>query len=270
MDALDRPYLTVVMLPEGMSRQQAATVLAAGGAIDEPTAYHRLAKEPPMILGQFDPGPAHRAAIDMVKAGGDAMCTTLDDLARVGETRRIKDLRIGQGGIEYDLWRGEGGFLAFDAMKVLVRARLRSTSVRAVDPGPNVGFNVGGQLDAGVDFDGPDAGTTSIKTTHFSDKLDIHAYDGGVYQIDGDKFGYSVLGDLRGHSDGENMDQMCALLQHLASHAIVDDFYSLFKPPPGFNRIRLPRMKLQQEDPAFVFYSRWTAMVYRHVMGSGG
>ncbi|MEO1130401.1 MAG: hypothetical protein AAFX05_11945 [Planctomycetota bacterium] len=268
MDALDRPYLTVVLLPEGMSRQQAATVLAASGVTDEVTAYQRLAKEPPMILGQFDPGPAHRAAIDMIKVGGDAMCITLDDLVRVGETRRIKDLRIGHGGIEYDLWRGEGGFLAFDAMKVLVRARLRSTTSRPVDPGPNVGFNIGGPLDAGVDFDGSDAGATNVKTTHLSDKLDIHAYDGSVYQIDGDKFGYGVLGELRGHSDGQNMDQMCELLHHLASHVIVDDFYSLFKPPPGYHRMQLPRMKLQQEDPGFAFYSRWTALVYRHVMGS--
>lgn len=109
-----------------------------------------------------------------------------------------------------------------------------------------------------------DAVVRSIQT---SDKLDIHTKDGKVYQIDGDKFGFQVLGDLRAHTDKANMDQMCELLSHIAPDEIVDPYFSLWKPPAGHHRLRLPEMRRNNEDPAFAFYSRWAALMYRYLMG---
>ena len=61
---------------------------------------------------------------------------------------------------------------------------------------------------------------------------------------------------------------MCELFASRAPDAIVDPYFSLFKPPPGYKRLRLPGMKINDEDPAFAYYSRWAALMYRHVMGA--
>ena len=49
--------------------------------------------------------------------------------------------------------------------------------------------------------------------------------------------------------------------------AVVDPYFTLWRPPPGVRRLRLPMMKINQDDPNFAFYSRWAALLYRHVMG---
>ena len=110
--------------------------------------------------------------------------------------------------------------------------------------------------------DGP---TVTHQTTQ-SDKLDVHTTDGRVFQVDGDKFGYRVLGDLRKHGDKANMDAMLELLSHLAPDEIVDPYYSLWSAPPGHDRLRLPMMKINNDDPRFAFYSRWVALMYRQIM----
>ena len=98
----------------------------------------------------------------------------------------------------------------------------------------------------------------------------MHTADGRVFQIDGDKFGFAVLGDMKGHTDNENMDKMLELLDHLTPNAIVDQYFKLFKAPTGYKRLRLDNLSVNNDDPAFAFYSRWTALMYRHVMGGVG
>ena len=125
----------------------------------------------------------------------------------------------------------------------------------AFGPGPATAFSV------------PSDTPPPSRQVQTSDKLDVHTTDGSVFQIDGDKFGYSILGDLRGHSDRHNMDQMFELLAHLAPDAIVDPYFKLWTPPAGHHRLRLPDMKANNDDPAFAFYSRWVALLYRHLLG---
>jgi hypothetical protein len=52
--------------------------------------------------------------------------------------------------------------------------------------------------------------------------------------------------------------------------AVVDPYFPLWRPAPAFERLRLPLSRLNEEDPAFAFYSRWSALMYRHVMGAAG
>ena len=48
--------------------------------------------------------------------------------------------------------------------------------------------------------------------------------------------------------------------------AVVDAYYELWRPPPGFQKLRVPGMKGVRDDPSFAFYSRWAALTYRHVL----
>jgi hypothetical protein len=98
-----------------------------------------------------------------------------------------------------------------------------------------------------------------------SELLALHTVDGRVYQIDGHGFGYLALGAMRGHGDKANMDAMCELLDLVCPDAVVDDYFELWRPPPGFQQLRVPGMRISREDASFAFYSRWAALTYRHV-----
>jgi hypothetical protein len=99
-----------------------------------------------------------------------------------------------------------------------------------------------------------------------SHKLDLHLRDGSVLQIDGDKFGFRILGAMRAMSDNVNIDRMCELFVHLNSNVVVDTYFGTFLPPTGHHRLKLPMMHLNDEHMAFAFYSRWCALMYRHVI----
>ena len=100
-----------------------------------------------------------------------------------------------------------------------------------------------------------------------SAKLDIHTRDGTVYQVDGDKFAFGVLGDMRTQGDANNMDRTLELLEHVCGGAVSDGVFEQFKATPQVARFRIPGMRVNNDDPVFAFYSRWIAMVYRHVAG---
>jgi hypothetical protein len=270
-----QPYLSVIAAPRGMGRDGLASLLARVGVLDEPTLRMRLGRDPPMIVAQVDPEIARRAVAAIRHEGGDAFAPTLDDLRSLGATSAIRDLHIGDGAIVATLWSGGDQRIAFTDIEIIVRAQLRSTEVRDISPsldptfgaaagmyvvGPEVGVAMaaGGVWDRGRDVE---------RRTVTSDKLDIHTRDRRVFQVDGDRFAFSVLGDMRGYSDRANMDRLCEQIEHVAPHAIVDRYYRLWNPPTGVQRMRLAASR---EDPAFAFYSRWVALMYRSITTAPG
>ena len=58
----------------------------------------------------------------------------------------------------------------------------------------------------------------------------------------GNKFDFSILGDLKGYGDKANMDSLCELLCHLAPDEVVDDYFKL-------RRRRLRRRALLLQAP---------------------
>ena len=287
-----RPFLTVVKWPQGWSREDVARLLFEASGLDELTLRLRLGVAPPTIVGTLASVDARGAVNALVKNRGDAFTATLDELAALGPTLKIKDLRLEHGIIVVDLWRGPSKTIQREDVQILVRAQLHSIQNKRYLPpsilstrvypggvgigsagtgasaplllgayGLAVGFGAAYSAESLTGFAGA---VHNVKT---SDKLDIHTKDGKVYQIDGDKFGYSALGELRGHSDKANMDAMCELLAHVAPDEIVDPYFPLWTPPPGHQRLRLKNMKINNDDPAFAFYSRWAALLYRHVLG---
>lgn len=260
-----RPYLSVVAWPGGFERDEVARLLAEAGVLDLPTLRMRLGQDPPMVLAQIEAATADRAVETLIGRGGDGFAFTLDDLAALGPTLRLKDLRVVEGGLDVDLWYGLGTTLALKDLQILIRAHLHRSVTKRREPPRLTSMHrrhrtwdsVKAEIEASV--------TKEVET---SDKLDIHTADGSVYQIDGDKFSYTALGDLRGHADKANMDSMLELLGHLAPDAVVDGYFTLWRPPPGHERLRVPDARTNKDDPAFAFYSRWSALTYRHVMGA--
>ncbi len=283
------PYLSVIAWPDGWTKEQVVDLLARKSGMDAPTLKFRVGQAPPMILGQVDPAAAKMAMDAIIEHGGDAFAPTLDQLTSLGPTLKIKDLRLEDGKLVVDLWRGPSAAIRREQVQILIRAHLDKSTLTHLPrassgigilgastarPGPGqrsmVAYGLGGAAGLAVAYGAgyiANASDYVEKITETSDKLDIHTTDGLVYQLDGDKFGYNILGELRGHSDKANMDAMCELLTHLAPEPIVDPYFSLWRTPAGYKRLRLPDMKINNDDPEFAFYSRWAALLYRHLMG---
>jgi hypothetical protein len=279
-----RPFLSLIAWPEGHDRSEVVTLLAETTGLDARTLHVQVGHAPPRIVGQFDPDVAGRAIEAIREAGGDAFAPTLGDLAAFGETLKIRDLRLEDGVLVVDLWRGPTATIRREQVEILIRAHLTQTDTpeaghlaasarraRLGSAGLGLGLGLGlhGATGIAIPLGGGylanvGAGREPRLTT--SDKLDVHTRDGRVYQIDGDKFGYRVLGELRGHSDRENMDRMTELLAHVAPDEIVDPYFSLWSPPIGYKRLQIPRQHINRDDPAFAFYSRWSALMYRHLI----
>lgn len=267
-------YLTIIAWPEGWDRERVADHLAPAVGTDARTILSRL-RPPPGILALLGDDQSVAGAMAMQEVGGDGFTCSLDDLAALGPTLKIKDLDVIDGTLEVQLWRGAPTRLDPSEIDVLVRVHLSSTQGRSSTPPPEFDGLASMQWGAGgsrgwagrlharrryADF------ATSDRRVRISHKLDVHTRDGRVFQIDGDKFGFRVLGELRGGSDNVNIDRMCDLLVHLSPDIVVDPYFELWRPPPGYEALQLPLMQVNGDDPAFAFYSRWAAMMYRHVM----
>ena len=249
------PFLSIVAWPQGWGRSDVAALLAEPGGLDAPTLSMRLGQKPPMVLERVEPSVAPSMIAALIERGGDGFLFTLADLAGPGATLGIRDLTVGEGILHVDLREGLQTTLRVETVQVLVRARLVSSVRGPRRPVKLTGARVRQRSWDSIKAEVESSGDREVSS---SDKLDLHTSDGSVYQIDGDRFAYQALGALRGHSDNANMDSMCELLAHLCRDAVVDTYYELWRPPPGHE-------KLVDPNPRFAFYSRWAALVYRHI-----
>ncbi len=258
------PFLSIVAWPPDSERREVAALLAEAGGLDQATLNMRLGQRPPMVLERVDPSPAAQMIRNLVVSGGDGFLFTLDDLAGLGPTLGISDLSVTEGAFDLELRAGPQTRLRFDTIEVLVRAQLARTVTHRREP-PRPEMHLGRRMRS---WDSIKAQIESSVTREVetSDKLDLHTTDGSVYQVDGDRFAYLALGALRGHGDKANMDSMCDLLSHLCPDAVVDTWYTLWRPPPGHDKLVVPSMTAARDDPAFTFYSRWAALTYRHIL----
>jgi hypothetical protein len=282
-------FLSVVTPPEGLARPALAQLIADNTGMDERTARLRLGLVPPLIIGLVDDAAALRAVAAIKSYGGDATAPKMSDIEALGPTLKIRDMEIRGGRVHMELWRGPQLHVAPQEIEIVVRARTPGTAVeplryematRSFMAGGGgsafVALGLGGayglasvlhqfddDLDSAAMVGLPVMSKPQIMPSH---KLDLHATDGRVLQVDGDKFGFRVLGDLRGLSDNTNIDRMSELFVHLNPDIVVDTYFGAFLPPAGHQRMRLPLMALNNEHIAFAFYSRWSALVYRHVM----
>lgn len=283
MAASRKQFLTIITWPADLDRGQLAQKLAQTAGFDERTLVLTLGRRPPAILGSFPADQCHAAVTLILNLGGDAFACSLADIEALGPTHKIRNLRLEHGGLAADIWRGGTTRIEPADVQILIRAKLseqqtkrppiqtgqRYRNAAIYRTGPGMGFALGGAYGLALSIRSHQSlvDYSFEKTITTSDKLDIHLTNGMIYQIDGDKFGFQILGDLRGFTDNENIDKMCELLAHLAPDEIVDPYFSIWKAPPQIRQLRLPNMKINKDDPAFAFYSRWAALMYRHVMG---
>lgn len=281
MNHSEHAYLTVILWPNDTTRAARADLLAECGAgLDVHTMRLRVGSAVPLVVGSMARDLAMRAVRAVVQAGGVAFAPTLGMIEALGATHKVREMNVQTDGIGIDLWRDGSISIRPRDIDIIIRATLRSTEARPRpsgilmgltdvlrSPAYGAGYGFGGAWGLGVMFQDSyhDQFAGEEETLRISNKLDFHTRDGRVFQIDGDKFGFGVLGDQRGFTDAANIDAMCDLFTHLAPQAVVDPYFSLWRAPEGVRRLRLPQMRINRDDPAFAFYSRWMALVYRHL-----
>lgn len=266
-------YVTLVTPPDGVAFDRLVNVLVEAGLSDTPTVQSVLKRVAPCILGECEIDIAERCVARITELGGDAMIVSMRDAERLGGTLRIRDLGVGAGTLDLTLWRGPTTSVRFASVDVLVRASDSRETSGGVGPSDVSRRAISGAVIRhrsayGSLQDDLRTIAASRKKILTFDWLDIHTKDGTVYQLDGAKFGYAALGEMKTQGDRANMDKMLDLLTHLAPHAAVDTYFPLFRAPSSVKRIRLHGMRINEEDATFAFYSRWAALVYRHVIGS--
>ncbi len=262
-DRRNWPFLSILAWPEGWDRDRVADLLTRAGGLDVATLRLRLARPPPLVLDQVEPAAAAAVIEALLGAGGDGFAFTLADLAAPGPALLVRDLGVVEGALQLQPQEGRATALPFNAVQVIVRAHLSQVVTRRHQP-PILSSLVGRFRT----WDGIKAEIESqtFKDVATSDKLDLHTVSGPIYRIDADRFGFAVLGELRGHGDKANMDRLLELLGRLCPDAVIDVYFKLWRPPPGCDRLRLPGPRLKAVDPAFEFYSRWAAIAWRRAM----
>jgi hypothetical protein len=279
----DRAFLTIIRWPDGLNRDACAALLAQASGLDETTLRMRIGQAPPAILAMMPQAGAHAAAKVVRRAGGDAFAPTMGDIETLGETIKIRRLLPAGSAFRAELWNGGSLHLDGSSIEIVIRARLSDTKLTPqpstlvstttdslMNPYLGTGWALGGGYGLALGFAASysEIMATPEMRTRTSEKLDIHLADHRVLQIDGDKFGFEILGVNKGLTDNINIDRLCEVFIAAAPHAIVDPYFSLWKPPPDVRRLRLPRMTINKDDPAFAFYSRWAALMYRHMLGN--
>lgn len=234
----------------------------------------------PAILGPVPSLMADAAVRAIVETGADAFAPTMDDIESLGPTLKIKRLAIEEGpALIAEMWRG-GAFEILRPGQVLALV-LGGIPDRRVKPRPSALSSEPDEIMESVSLPvelGMARGMQRAADlfgrvpkwdveAEVSFKLDLHTRDGRVFQIDGDKFNFDVLGEGRAQSDRLNSRALADLLAHLCTGAVLDDYFRDFKPPMGAQRLRLPMMSMNNDDPEFAFYSRWAGLMYRHVAG---
>lgn len=234
----------------------------------------------PAIVGLVPRLMADEAVRRIVESGGDAFAPTIEEIEGLGPTLKIKRLVIEEGPVLIaEMWRG-GSFEILHPGQVLALV-LGGIPDRKVKPRPSaisiepdemmeramlpVELGVLRGMQRAADLFGRVPKWDVEAEVSF--KLDLHTLDGRVFQIDGDKFNFDVLGQGRAPSDRLNSRALADLLAHLCPGAVLDDYFRDFKAPMGAQRVRLPMMTMNNDDPEFAFYSRWAGLMYRHVAG---
>lgn len=284
-------YLTIVSWPKAADRVQAAGWLAEAAGLDPFLAEQRVAKGLPSVVQRL-PAERAREAVRALRAKGvGCFAPTQTEIESGPEPILAKRLSAPEGAPEpmylVEPWRGEPtGFLTRDIF-LLVRARIKIVETQQAESGSALGTanrSAGGGLagmalglgTAGVigigmyassDVDSGASGAPTTKTST-TDVLDVYLRNDVRVRINGDKFGFDVLGAERGYSDNENMDKLAVRLAEQAPGALVDTGYNKFNCPGALLRnVRLsPKGKRTRNDTSvFEFYSVWAWLMYRRL-----
>lgn len=267
----DPSFVSVVFWEGDASPKGAARHIAAASGLDEPSLALALRRTAPAIVAETD-GSRAAAAVGAIRdLGGEALAPTLTDIASAGAPIVVRELRVEPGAFDVEARSGPRTRIDVKNLQSIVRGSVKTTQRATLDEIHDAARRAAHvharrhvtSAATGAHRAAKDAAARGGRVSH-RHFIDLHTHNGLVFQIDGDRFAWSALGDLRGGADGVNAAKMCELLTHLAPHAILDECFARWNPPASTSRLRLDGVDAAYRD--FAFYSRWIARIHRSLV----
>jgi hypothetical protein len=268
-------YLSIVRWPKDCDEQSRTDILSAALGLAPIDARQKALLPTPFVAGRLAEEAAQRA-LESLRSHGIIACAPTDEqIAGVQKPRRIKRLTPAPDAPSpmyfAEFWYDEEsrGLVTSD-IALFIRAKIDRTTRRldsSQQSSSGAAFALMGPTAAvfnAMNEEGP-ARTTRFK---FTELLEIYLKDGTRFRIDGDKFGYELLGADKGYTDADNMDRVAVRLAAEAPRAIIDTGFATFRPPPGAVREHVQAtsasvVRRRDETPAFDFYAAWVVYTYR-------
>lgn len=246
-----------------------ALVEAAG--IAPADAERRAVGGPPLIVARMPMVAARSAEAVLAGKGVGAFLLDAAIFGAVGPPARAKRLTRAPDapGVTYrvELWGGPPILLSMESVWLIVRAKLRKTTLGEVQadaqlvPDPYTGdYHV-------------ETGSTRKKTINVNDLIDLYLRDGSRVRIDSSKFGFDAVTGPRAAADATNTDRLALQLATQAAGALVDTGFDALAGasivrPRDIPRPAIDRQRFPNDDPAFEFYSVWSAARYRRMLAA--
>lgn len=277
MSVTERAYLSIIEWPEAFTEERRVEAIVAAAAVDPGQAALAVKQKSPMVahlINVLDRAPILQ---HLREQGVLAIAPTRAELARMPAPIHAKRLAeaMGSDGRLYmvEPWRGESEGLRTGDIRLLVRASVRKAAPAARPdrygnlPNTASGLECGDGGFAAAALSGSMTGEGSDRSAKLrtTELLDIYTADKRRIRINGDKFGFDVLGTDRSYTDRHNLDELTIRLAERAPNAYIDQGFARFRPPPDVRA----QSHLAAGDAApradlapFDFYSPWFALVY--------
>lgn len=283
MSVTERAYLSIVEWPDAFTEDRRVEAVVAAAGIDPGQAALAVKQKPPMfahLINVLDRGPILQ---HLLEQGVLAIAPTRGELARMPEPIHAKRLAeaMGSEGRLYmvEPWRGESQGLRTNDIRLLVRASVRKAAPAARPdrygnlPNTASGLECGDGGFAAAALSGSMTGEGTDRSARLltTEILDVYTSDKRRIRINGDKFGFDVLGKDRSYTDRHNLDELTIRLAELAPNAYIDQGFARFRPPPDVRPRSQPAGDAapRADLAAFDFYSPWFALVYAALLKSG-
>jgi len=273
----ERAFLSIVQWPEGWDQDRCARVLVECAGFDAYGAGLAARRGTPQVAGLVDVDRAAGILERLSGAGVTAFAPSESELGGL-VTVAVKDLRRAEGAPEamyvVEPWRRHDALaLKTSEIALLVRGTIdrqrRRSRADTSEPGL---AGAGAVMIAGaagaMAYAAAGAGSVTTTSGRGTEVLDIFTREGLRLRIDGDKFGFGVLGRERALTDRENTDRLALRLAREAPRALLDMGFGNFRCPPHLLRTTgrsggTETVRVTDETPIFEFYSAWAWLMHR-------
>ncbi len=282
-----RGYLSLLLRPEQLSEEELADVLYELITTDRFALRQQCKQAPPCIIASVPLDEANDAVARLSELGCTVFAPTLAELMSLGPSLQVKFIHLKSHGIQIETWRAGVHIIQPQDIDVIINAKIKVESKKLTHEHDassiltsrkklhgSAGMEVLAYPPQGEepnDLDIPSLSSPSRTTTQFTCKLDLHVNlfsdraDSQVFHVNADKFGFEVLGLDKEYSDTVNTDKLAEFFAALAPDAAWDSYWEFFKAPHDHHRLRIPKRGINNDHPAFAFYSRWAALMYRYL-----
>ncbi len=263
--------LSILAWPDGATRDDRIEALVASAGIEPYDARLAAAKDAPCIVGLIDEATAGHVTGALAGYGVTCFAPTAATIRSIPPTlfaRRIERQTGGSGqGFKIETWSNQRASISGRDIYLIVRAKLRKRGL-----GPErteVDINYYGAAA------GPGPGMVTVSEhskrdprTSIRDILEVYDRRGARFRVDGSKFNFDVLGEMRGHSDNENADRVALMVAGTNPDALVDMAFTEFSCGPQLAKRFLEpltgpdRMRFEL-DPTFELYSKWCFLMHK-------